>query len=137
MPEPSARFPKSARILKHSSFQTVYQTGRRHFSPLFTAFFVLSPSAVPGARIGITVGRVLGNAVTRNRIKRRTREAVRKHLAALNAAVADRGVEAEVVFNPKKVCAEVEFKRLLGEVERAFGVVAKAKIKESKRETAE
>lgn len=137
MPEPSARFPKSARILKHSSFQTVYQTGRRHFSPLFTAFFVLSPSSQPAARIGITVGRALGNAVTRNRIKRRTREAVRKHLAVLNAAVGARGFEAEVVLNPKKACADVEFGRLVGEVERAFAAVAKAKVKESNREAAE
>jgi len=45
--EPSARFPKSARILKHASFQTVYQTGGRHFSPLLTAFYVLAPSETP------------------------------------------------------------------------------------------
>lgn len=133
MSEPSARFPKSARILKHSSFQTVYQTGRRHFSPLFTAFFVLSPSKEPAARIGITVGRVLGNAVTRNRIKRRTREAVRKHLAALNDAVKERAMQVEVVLNPKKVCAEVEFERLAAEVERAFIVVAKAKVRDPKQ----
>jgi ribonuclease P protein component len=127
MSEPSARFPKSARILKHASFQTVYKTGARHFSPLLTAFYVLKPSEVPAAHIGITVGRVIGNAVVRNRIKRRVREAVRISLSQFSQALRNRGVEAEVVFNPKKVCAEVEFVKLKSEVERAFVTIAKAK----------
>ena len=101
MPEPSARFPKSARILKHASFQSVYQTGGRHFSPLLTAFYVLTPSETPAARVGITVSRAIGKAVTRNRIKRRVREAVRVALPALNATLGERQLAAEVVFNPK------------------------------------
>ena len=127
MSEPSARFPKSARILKHARFQAVYKTGGRHFSPLLTAFYVLTPSEVPGVHIGITVGRVVGNAVVRNRIKRRVREAVRMSLVRFAQALRERGVEADVVFNPKKVCAEVDIAKLKGEVERAFVTIAKAK----------
>jgi ribonuclease P protein component len=135
--EPSARFPKSARILKHATFQTVYQTGARHFSPLLTAFYVLAPSEMPAARVGITVSRALGKAVTRNRIRRRVREAVRTSLAPLRDTLAQRGLEAEVVFNPKKACAEVEFPKLKSEVERAFNVIGKAKAKERKSESAQ
>jgi ribonuclease P protein component len=129
VPEPSARFPKSARILKHASFQTVYQTGGRHFSPLLTAFYLLTPSDTPAARVGITVSRVIGKAVTRNRIKRRLREAVRVALPGLNATLGERKLAAEVVFNPKRVCAEVEFAKLEAEVARAFAAVGKAKVK--------
>lgn len=126
---PSARFPKSARILKHSSFQTVYQTGGRHFSPLLTAFYVLTPSDAPVARVGITVSRALGNAVARNRIRRRVREAVRPLLTSFTETMAERKLAAEIVFNPKKICAEVEFSKLSTEVERAFAAVSKAKPK--------
>lgn len=129
MPEPSARFPKSARILKHGTFQAVYEAGGRHFSPLLTAFYVLAPSDAPGARVGITVSRAIGKSVMRNRIRRRVREAVRTGLPALNAALAERGASAEIVLNPKKACAEVEFPKLRSEIERAFLAVAKAKLK--------
>ena len=129
MPEPSARFPKSARLLKHASFQTVYQTGARHFSPLLTAFYLLVTSETPYVRVGITVSRVMGTAVVRNRIRRRVREAVRTSLASFSASVQQRGLAAEVVFNPKKVCEEVEFSKLKTEVERAFVAIAKAKPK--------
>jgi ribonuclease P protein component len=129
VPQPSARFPKSARLLKHPSFQTVYKTGARHFSPLLTAFYLLTPSDVPSARIGITVSRALGKAVVRNRIRRRVREAVRTSLAPLSATMTERQLQAEVVLNPKKVCEEVEFPKLKAEVERAFAAIAKAKQK--------
>jgi ribonuclease P protein component len=129
MPEPSARFPKSARLLKHASFQTVYQTGARHFSPLLTAFFLLAPAETPSVRIGITVSRVMGKAVVRNRIRRRVREAVRTSLAPFSEAIKERGLMAEVVFNPKKVCEIVELPKLKAEVERAFVTIAKAKPK--------
>ncbi len=54
------------------------------------------PMAAPGLRVGFTVGRALGGAVQRNRMKRRLREAVRLTRPS-NATSAD------VVINPKKV----------------------------------
>ncbi len=71
-----------------------------------------------GARIGFTVGRVLGGAVERNRIKRRLREAVRLQRAVLKGAV-------DVVINPKKSVLTLEFSVVLEEVGRALDVIAK------------
>jgi ribonuclease P protein component len=71
-----------------------------------------------GARIGFTVGRVLGGAVDRNRIKRRLREAVRRRRSLLKGPV-------DVVINPKKAVLTVEFPALLEEVGRAFELIAK------------
>jgi len=79
-----------------------------------TVFFLRQ--AEGGARIGFTVGRVLGGAVARNRIKRRLREAVRMHRGRLKGAV-------DVVVNPKKSVLTVEFPILLEEVNRAFVVI--------------
>jgi len=115
----TARFPKAVKLLKHSDFQHVYKNGKRHFSGLLTAFYL--PRALPeppGPRIGLTVGRALGGAVERNRIKRRMREAVRFHLLELSASV-------DVVFNPKKAVLEAEFSAIEQEVKKAFEVIQK------------
>ncbi len=123
-----ADFPRAARLLKHSDFERVYKQGRRHFSSHMTVFYLRraesdsSQGAVgeKGARIGFTVGRVLGGAVERNRIKRRLREAVRLRLAMLKGAGA-----VDVVINPKKSVLTVEFSVVLEEVGRALDVIAK------------
>jgi ribonuclease P protein component len=70
------------------------------------------------ARIGFTVGRVLGGAVERNRIKRRLREAVRQRRAILKETV-------DVVINPKKSVLTVKLPALLEEIGRAFDMIAR------------
>jgi ribonuclease P protein component len=123
-----AGFPRAARLLKHSDFERVYKQGRRHFSPHMTVFYLrqaegASPhGAVPekGARVGFTVGRVLGGAVERNRIKRRLREAVRLRRSVLKGTGA-----VDVVINPKKSALTLEFSLVLEEVGRALDVIAK------------
>ena len=116
------RFPRTARLLKHSDFERVYKQGRRHFSPHMTVFYLARPadaSGTAGTRVGFTVGRVLGGAVDRNRIKRRLREAVRLRRAGFEFAV-------DVVINPKKSVLTLEFQIVLEEVGRAFDAIAKA-----------
>jgi len=111
-----ASFPRGARLLKHSDFERVYKQGRRHFSSHMTVFYLRQ--AEGGARVGFTVGRVLGGAVQRNRIKRRLREAVRLRRSALQGPV-------DVVINPKKSVLTVEFPVVVEEVSRAFDLIAK------------
>jgi ribonuclease P protein component len=122
-------FPRTARLLKHSDFDRVYKQGRRHFSPHMTVFYLARPadvSGTAGTRVGFTVGRVLGGAVDRNRIKRRLREAVRLRRSGFEFA-------ADVVINPKKSVLTVEFQVVLEEVGRAFDAISKA-LKKKKAE---
>jgi ribonuclease P protein component len=115
-----ARFPRSMRLLRHADFERVYESGRRHFSASLTAFYLTRQEAAatttPGLRVGFTVGRALGGAVERNRIKRRLRAAV--GLSAPPAALS-----ADVVINPKKSLLRQDFEALLNEVRRAFVVI--------------
>ena len=111
-------FSRSGRLLKHSDFDRVYKQGRRHFSSHMTVFYLRQ--AAGGARVGFTVGRVLGGAVERNRIKRRLREAVRQRRAVLAGAGA-----VDVVINPKKSVLTLEFRVVLEEVGRALDTIAK------------
>jgi ribonuclease P protein component len=123
-----AGFPRAARLLKHADFERVYKRGRRHFSTHMTVFYLRqaeggsSQGAVGeiGARVGFTVGRVLGGAVERNRIKRRLREAVRLRRSVLLGAGA-----VDVVINPKKSVLTLKFSVVLEEVGRALDVIAK------------
>jgi ribonuclease P protein component len=119
---PRAKFPKSAHLLKHADFRRVYENGKRHFSGNLTAFYQHRPEsdvAAAPVRIGFTVGRTLGGAVERNRIRRRMREAVRTHLVLLR----DVPVSVDIVFNPKKSVLKTEFSVLAEEVARAFQVI--------------
>jgi ribonuclease P protein component len=75
-----------------------------------------------GVRIGFTVSKALGGAVERNRMRRRTREAVRLHLRLLS----ELSVAVDVVINPKKSLLSAEFSQISQEVERAFGVIRRA-----------
>jgi len=119
------RFPRSARLLRHADFERVYKDGRRHFSASMTVFYspraqdAVTQKAEPqGLRVGFTVGRVLGDAVQRNRMKRRLREAIRMSLPL-------GGVLVDVVINPKKSLLKIEFAEVLAEVRRAFDVIQK------------
>lgn len=123
-------YPKEYRLLKHADYDRVYKQGRRHFSPIMTFFYLERSSSATvahdkacahdKARVGITVGRALGGAVVRNRIKRRVREAVRAHMAELCAAP-QRPVD--VVINPKKIVLSAEFSQVLAEVGRGFSQI--------------
>jgi len=124
VPGQRARFARSARLLRHSDFERVYKQGRRHFAAHMTVFY-LPRAEGEGLRVGFTVGRVLGGAVERNRIKRRLREAVRLQRLAVRPGL-------DVVINPKKSLQAVDFAELLKEVEYAFAVVRKSVEKAEK-----
>lgn len=113
-----AKFPRTARLLRHSDFDCVYQRGKRHFAAHMTVFYLRRVTG-NGLRVGFTVGKVVGTAVERNRVKRRLREIVRLHRSELNASV-------DVVINPKKSAVRAEFSELENEVRRAFQVVWKS-----------
>jgi ribonuclease P protein component len=123
------------RLRKHSDYQRVYREGKRQSLPLMTYFFaVRKPLNAPllggsekparhcaieipsGSRVGLTAGRVLGNAVERNRIKRRMRQAIRQAQTQLTANV-------DVVLHPRRTVLEAQFSEIERDVLRAFRAV--------------
>jgi len=117
-PDKRARFTSGMRLLRHADFERVYKQGRRHFAAHLTVFYLLREQG-EGLRIGFTVGRVLGGAVERNRMKRRLRESVRLHWPGVRVPV-------DVVINPKKSVLKVDFVELEKEIGRAFEVIQKS-----------
>ena len=114
-------FPRDARLLKHADFQAVYKNGRKHFSGNMTAFYRQNDRTA-GPRVGFTVGKVLGGAVVRNRIRRRMRAAVRQHLRELAAPL-------DLVLHPRKSVLTLKFAQLDAEIEQVFAAVQRGKGK--------
>ncbi len=125
----AGRFPRTRKLLRHADFQRVYQQGRRHFAAHMTVFY-LERGGDEGPKVGLTVGRVLGGAVERNRIKRRVREAVRASLKYLVRNV-------DVVINPRKSALTAEFSALREEVAQAFEKIQSEKSRVPSRESRE
>ena len=106
-----------ARLRKHADYLRAYANGRKRQSATMSWF--LAPQtpggavtgAPAGARVGLTVGKVLGHAHQRNRIKRRMREALRRHIDLLPEGF-------DLIFHPRRAVLTMEFMQLEAEVVR-------------------
>jgi ribonuclease P protein component len=72
---------RAHRLRRAADFQRVRAQRRSWGHPLLVLY--VAPNDVQTTRLGISVGRRVGNAVVRNRVKRRVREAVRHRHAEL------------------------------------------------------
>ncbi len=128
------------RLRKHADYQRVYQSSRKQFAKQMSYFFSLRP--VNGAngkplrvadptspRVGLTVGKVMGKAVDRNRIKRRMREAVRRNLELLPGSV-------DVVLHPRRSVIDLDFAVLEREVAMVFRSVERMVRREQQQRPA-
>lgn len=98
------------RLRKHADYQRAYEASRKHRSASMSWF--LAPQSEPATpRVGLTAGKVLGKAHDRNRIKRRMREVLRKHLDLLPAG-------CDLILHPQRVVLTMEFTKLEAEVVR-------------------
>ncbi len=127
---PKIRTPNALlRLRKHADYQRVYTSSRKQFSKQMAYFYSLRPeqgpdgkarrSDTPGPRVGLTVGKVLGKAVDRNRIKRRLRECVRRHTKSLTFPV-------DVILHPRRSVLEMEHQVLDREVAGIFRQIQQA-----------
>jgi ribonuclease P protein component len=117
-PGERATFPRTARLLRHTDFEHVYKQGKRHFAAHMTLFYLRRMGGA-GLRVGFTVGKVVGSAVERNRVRRRLREGVRLHRSELMAPV-------DIVINAKKSALKAQFSELESEIMRAFEVIGRS-----------
>ncbi|MGE4602958.1 MAG: ribonuclease P protein component [Planctomycetota bacterium] len=101
------RLPRRARIRTRSDFQVIFSHGRRCSTEHLRA--VIHPNGGEWSRIGMAVSRKVGNAVVRNRLKRRLREIFRIHR---DHAPQPR----DFIFIPRPGCADLSFEELCSEV---------------------
>ncbi|MFC1823343.1 ribonuclease P protein component [Thermodesulfobacteriota bacterium] len=77
----SYSFPKSVRLLNRKDFVNLNRRGKRCYTPHFTVIY--QRNDLGASRLGVTVGRKIGNAVKRNKVKRLVREIFRLHQSRL------------------------------------------------------
>src|ERR1035437_5191423 len=105
------------RLRKHADYQRAYKAGRKRQSASMSWFLAPQQPAFPGAamptgpRVGLTAGKVVGKAHERNRIKRRMREALRRHIDLLPTG-------CDLILHPRRAVLDIEFPKLEAEVVR-------------------
>lgn len=65
-------------LKKNSHFQRVYNNGRSKASKYLVVYWLANKKQYSVNRYGITISKKIGNAVVRNKIKRRIKEILRK-----------------------------------------------------------
>ena len=68
VPERSYTFPRTHRLSKREEYSRVFEARVREARGPIMAYAL--PNGLPHLRFGISLGRAVGNAVRRNRIKR-------------------------------------------------------------------
>jgi len=103
-------------LLRPAEFRKVYDLGFKVVGRTCVAFcwkVADAPLAAEAAKVGFTSPRALGKAVKRNRMRRRLRETVRRHLALL-------GPGWRIVWNVRRAAYDAPQEVLDTEVERVF-----------------
>jgi len=106
-----------ARLRKHGDYQRAYAASRKRQSASMSWFLAPQQPAYAGAepptgpRVGLTAGKVLGKAHERNRIKRRMKEALRRHIDLLPPA-------CDLILHPRRSVLTIEFTKLEAEIVR-------------------
>jgi ribonuclease P protein component len=106
-----------ARLQRHADYQRAYAGSRKRQSASMSWFMARQQTAYEGAalptgpRVGLTAGKVLGKAHERNRIKRRMREALRRHVDMLPEGF-------DLILHPRRTVLTLEFGKLEAEIVR-------------------
>jgi ribonuclease P protein component len=85
--------------------------GKRHTGPLFVLF---TTEARDGSRIGITVSKAVGNAVVRNRLRRRVK-------AILDRSAFGSPPFRDMILIARPGAGELAFDAIAGELARLLG----------------
>jgi ribonuclease P protein component len=103
------------RLVRKAQYEAVYHCGERAGgrqggrlrSAQFVAFYCANGG--PASRFGISVKKAVGNAVVRNRIRRRIREILRRNYSEIPSGW-------DFVFHPRRSVANSDFSTLQTEL---------------------
>jgi ribonuclease P protein component len=94
------------RIRKKTDFSALYSRGRRYRGKYFSLIYV--SNSLGFTRVGVVAGKKVGNAVVRNKAKRRMRELVRRNKTVFKVPV-------DIVIVAKQEMTDVSWRKLRDE----------------------
>lgn len=106
-----SKLAKDDRIRRSSDYRRVFETGARYRTA--HVHIRMLKNALGHRRLGMAVGKKVGKACVRNRIKRRLREYFRLNRERMPA-------ETDMVFIPLKGIDALDAKQLYAELDRFF-----------------
>lgn len=111
------------RLTDSDGFRRAVRSGRRAGSSTLVVHLWVDPEAEPApVQVGFTVSKAVGNAATRNRVKRRLRHLTREHLAALEELPG----RAALVVRALPPSADASYASLGADLGRTLGKVTSA-----------
>lgn len=99
--------PRQQRLRRRKDFMACYQEGKSYARGSLVLYLRPQPG---GCRFGFVVGKKIGKAVVRNRVKRRLRAACRQCLPNLKEGF-------DAVFVARKGAAQTSYHQLLEEMQ--------------------
>lgn len=109
------------RLTDGASFRAATRKGRRSGARTVVVHLASDASLADSPRVGFVVSKAVGNAVTRNRVKRRLRHLAREHVSSLpgSAVLVVRALPAAATASYAELGADLE--RCLGRVRAEVG----------------
>jgi ribonuclease P protein component len=105
------------RLTDGAGFREAVRTGRRSGARTVVLHLATGPTTGPAApvppRVGFVVSKAVGNAVTRNRVKRRLRHLAREHVSSLPGS-------AVLVVRALPPAADASFSELRADLARCL-----------------
>ena len=95
-------------------FERVYRQGTAYRGKLFSVHAFPNEHGTP--RLGLSVSRKVGNAVTRNAVRRRLREVFHSCISEISGSL-------DLVVSARPAAAQATFEELTAEFSRALGKV--------------
>lgn len=105
------RLPRARRLTRSADIRSVFRRGKRSRTVHLDVFDSASPVAHP--RIGVVVPKYRHDAVDRNRVKRRLREALRREVLP---RVTERSLAVDVLVRARREAYGVPFAVLRDEL---------------------
>lgn len=104
---------KENRLRKNMEFKKVYKTGKNYWNRNLILF--IRKNGSENTRIGISITKKIGNAVVRNKLKRRIKSVNQDYINSIKLGY-------DVVIIPKKNAVELTFKDLESAIKHIYKI---------------